>query len=183
MLLAPANLLRTAPRLAAAERFPDLAGGAAALLRRLVSGEVLFITAAVFCAALLSSLPPPSKALAQIKSGSLRVGPGPVVETVTQDGYTIKIHVSPNRAAVPNTFSVDVTRNGQPVRADVLARFVMLDMEMGSQEYRLREVRPGVFERTSPALVMVGHWAIDFEITPPGAKQPISVLLVDRASG
>jgi hypothetical protein len=59
----------------------------------------------------------------------------------------------------------------------------MLDMEMGNQEYRLREIRPAVFQRTSPALVMVGHWAIDFEITPTGAKQPITVLLVDKASG
>jgi copper transport protein len=183
MALAPINLLRTAPRLAAAERRPDLAGGAAVLLRRLVSGEVVFIVAAIFCAALLSSLPPPSRALAQIKSSSARVGPGPVVKTVNQNGYLINIHVSPNRAAVPNTFSVEVTRNGQPVRAGVIARFVMLDMEMGSQAYELRQVRPGVFERSAPALVMVGHWEINFEITPAGAKQPISVLLVDRASG
>jgi copper transport protein len=183
LLLAPINLLRTTPRLAAAERRPDLATGAAALLRRLVSGEVVFIVAALFCAALLSSLPPPSKALALIKSGSVRVGPGPVVKTVSKDGYKIAFRVSPNRAAVPNAFSVEVTRNGQPVHADVIARFVMLDMEMGSQEYRLREVRPGVFERSAPALVMVGHWAIDFEITPAGARQPITVLLVDRASG
>ena len=113
LTLAPINLLRTAPRLAAAERRPDLAGGAAGLLRRLVSGEVVFVVAAIFFAALLSSLPPPSKALAQVKSGTSRVGPGPVVKTVSQDGYDIKIRVSPNRAAVPNLFSVEVTRNGR----------------------------------------------------------------------
>jgi copper transport protein len=183
LLLAPINLLRTTPRLAAAEQRPDLAPGAATLLRRLVSGEVLFVVAAIFCAAILSSLPPPSKALAQLKSGSISVGPGPVVKTVNQSGYTIKIRVSPNRAAVPNTFSVEVTRGGQPVRANVIARFIMLDMEMGSQEYQLEQIRPGVFERSAPALVMVGHWAIDFAITPAGATQPIPVLLVDRTSG
>jgi hypothetical protein len=30
---------------------------------------------------------------------------------------------------------------------------------------------------------MVGHWGINFQITPAGSKQPISVLLVDRAAG
>jgi copper transport protein len=182
MLLAPINLLRTAPRLAAAKRRPELAGSAAVLLRRLVQGEIVFVLAAIFAAALLSSLAPPSAALAQVKSASAHVGPGPVVQSVTKNGYVVKIHVAPNRAAVPNTFSVEVTRDGKAVSATVFARFVMLDMEMGSQEYRLREVRPGVFARSAPALVMVGHWAIDFQITPPGA-QLFSVLLVDRASG
>jgi copper transport protein len=183
LMLAPINLLRTTPRLAAAERRPDLAEGAATLLRRLVQGEIVFVGAAIFFAALLSSLAPPSKALAQVKSASARVGPGPVVETVRKDGYVIKIHVSPNRAAVPNAFTVEVTRDGRAVKADVIARFAMLDMEMGTQAYRLREVRPGVFERTSPALVMVGHWGIDFEIAPAGTTQQISVLLVDKAAG
>jgi copper transport protein len=182
MLLAPINLLRTKPRLEAAERRPDLAAGAAVLLRRLVQGEIAFVVAAIFFAALLSSLPPPAAALARIGSVNARVGPGPVVETVQKNGYTAKIHVSPNRAAVPNTFSVEVLRDGKPVTAVVLAQFTMLDMEMGNQEYRLQQVRPGVFERSAPALVMVGHWAIQFEITPPG-QPSFSVLLVDRANG
>ena len=29
---------------------------------------------------------------------------------------------------------------------------------------------------------MVGHWALPFEIQPPG-KQPFDVLLVDKANG
>jgi copper transport protein len=182
MLLAPINLLRTKPRLEAAERRPDLAAGAAVLLRRLVQGEIVFVVAAIFFAALLSSLPPPSAALAQVGSASARVGPGPVVETIRRNGYVVEIRVAPNRAAVQNTFSVEVTRDGKPVSAAVFARFAMLDMEMGSQGYQLRQVRPGVFERSAPALVMVGHWAIDFEVEPRGA-QPFSVLLVDRASG
>ena len=183
MLLAAVNLLRTKPRLAAAERRPDLAAGAAALLRKMVSGEILLAVSAIFAAGLLSSLAPPSKALALVKNASARVGPGPVVQTVQRNGYTLKFRVSPNRAALPNSFSVEVTRAGKPVRAEVIARFAMLDMEMGTQQYRLDQVRPGVFSRTSPALVMVGHWALDFEITPQGQQQPLSVLLVDRASG
>jgi len=58
----------------------------------------------------------------------------------------------------------------------------MLDMEMGQQEYALKEARPGVYTRAAPALVMVGHWAITFGIAPPGGR-PFDVLLVDRTSG
>jgi len=39
-----------------------------------------------------------------------------------------------------------------------------------------------VYERSKPALVMVGHWRLSFEIAPPGA-QPFTVVLVDRATG
>jgi copper transport protein len=58
----------------------------------------------------------------------------------------------------------------------------MLDMEMGTQSYRFRELRPGVFGKSAPALVMVGHWALQFEVTPPGAR-PFVVTLLDKASG
>jgi copper transport protein len=39
-----------------------------------------------------------------------------------------------------------------------------------------------VYTRSAPALVMVGHWGLSFEITPPG-KAPFTILLVDRANG
>jgi copper transport protein len=55
-------------------------------------------------------------------------------------------------------------------------------MEMGTQEYRLAEVQPGVYAHAAPALVMVGHWGLSFEIQPPG-RPPFTVLLVDRAIG
>jgi copper transport protein len=89
----------------------------------------------------------------------------------------------PNRAAALNTFSVRITRGGQPVKgASVLAGFAMLDMEMGKQTYVMQPKGPGIYERQAPALIMVGHWALSFEITPPG-KQPFTVLFVDRANG
>jgi hypothetical protein len=91
--------------------------------------------------------------------------------------------VAPNRAAVPNSFSVGLTRGGTPVRgAEVVSGFTMLDMEMGTQSYALTETSPGVYTRSVSALVMVGHWGLSFEITPPG-KAPFTVLLVDRANG
>jgi copper transport protein len=183
MLLAAVNLLGTRPRLLAYRDRPELGPGAAALLRRLVGGEVLLVLAAVTAAAVLSSLAPPAKALAKAGGASARVGPGPVVETVDKNGYHVVVRVSPNRAAVPNSFQLQVTRNGKTVRgAEVVSGFTMLDMEMGTQSYAMKETAPGVYVRSVPALVMVGHWALSFEITPPGKPQ-FTVLLVDRANG
>lgn len=179
MAVASGNLLRTRHRL----RDPDMGIGAARLLRNLVSVEAVLVTAIVFAAAVLSSLAPPSKALASISNASAHVGPGPVSQTVTKNGYQLKMSVSPNRAALPNSFSVAITRNGKPVRnADVLLSFAMLDMQMQNQEYRLSETAPGVYSRAAPALVMVGHWGLNFNVTPRGGT-PVNVLLVDRANG
>jgi copper transport protein len=180
MLLASVNLLRTRPRLVATGAAGE---PAARLLRRLVGGEVLLVAAAIFAAAVLSSLPPPSKALASVGRASAHVGPGPVANVVSENGYRLELRVAPNRAAVPNAFSVRMTKNGEPVRgADVTAAFTMLDMEMGQQAYHLAETAPGVYAHSAPALVMVGHWALSFNVQPPG-KQPFDVLLVDKANG
>jgi copper transport protein len=183
LLLAAVNLLRTKPRLAAYERRPELGPGAAVLLRRLVSGETVLVIAAVVAASVLSSLPPPAKALASVGSALARVGPGPVAETVKQNGYTIELRVTPNKAAAENAFSLRITKTGQPVRrATVVGGFSMLDMEMGTQSYVLPETAPGVYSRSAPALVMVGHWGLSFEITPPGQQQ-FTVSFVDRTTG
>ena len=125
----------------------------------------------------------PSSALAKVQNVAARVGPGPVTATVSKSPYKVRVQVTPNRAAVPNAFSLTLTRNGKPVPgAEVITKFDMLDMEMGEQSYRLREQRPGVFSKSAPALVMVGHWGLQFEVTPPGGK-PFVVTLLDKASG
>jgi copper transport protein len=177
LLLAAVNLARTKPRLQARDASAPL------LLRRLVQGEILFVASALFAAGVLASLAPPSSALARVQDISARVGPGPVSEAVTKGPYRVRVRVTPNRAAVNNAFELALTRNGRPVRgAEVITKFDMLDMEMGEQSYQLRERRPGVFQHSAPALVMVGHWALLFEVTPPGGK-PFVVTLVDKASG
>jgi len=183
MLLAGVNLLRTRPRLAAAGERPELGPGAATLLRRMVAGEVLLVTGAVFASAVLTSLAPPTKALAATESAAVSVGPGPVNEVVERNGYRLEFHLSPNRAAVPNSFAVDISRDGEPVRgAEVTTTFASLDMEMGRQAYAFEERSPGVYVRSEPALVMVGRWGLTFEIAPPG-REPFTVVLVDRANG
>ncbi|HEY8792660.1 MAG TPA: copper resistance protein CopC [Gaiellaceae bacterium] len=183
LLLASVNLLRTKPRLASYGERPDLGPGASVLLRRLVSGETLLVAAAVVAAAVLSSLPPPAKALAAASNAIARVGPGPVTEAVNENGYRLEVRVAPNRAAAPNTFAIRITKDGVPVRhATVIAGFAMLDMEMGTQTHLLPEKGHGLYELSTPALVMVGHWGLSFEITPPG-KQPFTAVFVDRAAG
>ena len=108
---------------------------------------------------------------------------GPVASVVKHGPYRLEFLVSPNKAAVPNSFALRITRGGSPVRgADVTTTFTMLDMEMGQQAYNLAEISPGVYSKAVPALVMVGRWGLQFEVRPPGG-QPFSVLLVDRANG
>jgi len=180
------NFWRTAPtldRVRSGSVSDSQGSSAASVLRVLVGGEVILLVGAVFGASLLTSLPPPPKALANLGEVNAHVGPGPVRTVVTKNGYRLEFTFSPNRAAVPNTFSVAITKDGKPVRgADVTAKFTMLDMEMGQLAYSLPEREPGVFRRSAPALVMVGHWGIGFDIRPPGGP-PLDVLLTDKANG
>ncbi|HET8605783.1 MAG TPA: copper resistance protein CopC [Gaiellaceae bacterium] len=183
MGLAALNLTRTRPRLQASAIDPALGRATTRTLRRLVGGEAVLVAAALFAAAVLTSLPPPAKALATIGKPTATVGPGAVTQVVQQDGYRLEFHLQPNRAAVQNSFAVAVSRGGAPVRgATVTATFTMLDMEMGSQSYQLAETSPGLYRRAVPALVMVGKWGLSFEVQPPG-KPPVDVLLIDHANG
>jgi copper transport protein len=180
LALGAVNFLRTSPSL----RVPDPPATAGAALRRLAGGETLLVAGAVLAAAILSSLAPPPKALAGIGRVDAHAGPGRVVETVDRNGYHLALRVDPNRAAVPNTFSVELTRHGARVRgADVTLRFTMLDMEMQAQEYRLPETAPGAYAKELPALVMVGRWGLALSVTPPGATTPFDVFVLDKADG
>jgi copper transport protein len=177
--LATVNLARIKPRLGRVE----VGASAARLLRATVGGETVLVAAAIFAAAVLSSLAPPSRALASVGGASAHVGPGPIARTVQKNGYTFRFRVTPNKAAVPNQFSVEIAKGGKPVTgADVIQTLEMLDMDMQNQEYRLPETAPGVYTMSRPALVMVGHWGLSFQVTPRGGS-PFTVLLVDKANG
>jgi len=183
--IAAVNFSRTAPtfrRAAAGE--PGAGASASSLLRILVSGEVLLVAGAFFGAALLTSLAPPPKALASLGSINAHVS-GSGGATVKKNGYELHFHFTPNRAAVPNTFAVTITKDGKPVRgADVTAKFTMLDMEMQQVGYTLPESSPGSYKRANtPALVMVGRWGVGFDIRPRGSSAPLDVLLLDHATG
>jgi copper transport protein len=183
MLLAAVNLLVTRPRLAATGIREDLAERAPALLRRLVASELTLVACAVLAASVLTSLPPPPRALANLGSASAKVGPGPVSKVVKVGAYTLDVQITPNRAALPNAFSIRIERGGRPVRgAEVTMRFTMLDMDAQQQIYTLPERAAGTYSRSAPALVMVGRWGLGFTITPKGGA-PFDALVLDRASG
>jgi copper transport protein len=184
MGIAAVNLLWTRPRLqASAGPDPDVGPSTAKALRGLVASEILLVAGIVFAAAVLSSLPPPPKALAGLGPAPVHVGPGPVSSNLQRSGYTVQARVTPNRAAQPNKFVVSIKRNGTPVTgANITTTFAMLDMEMGQQAYAFKETSPGVYERSAPSLLMVGRWGITFHIEPPGGA-PFDVVLVDRANG
>jgi copper transport protein len=174
MLLAAVNLLRTRPALLRPEPPPSVA----TMLRRLVAGETILVAAAIAAAAVLSSLPPPPKALADVGQVSAHTGPGAVTRSFDAGGYHFVLHVTPNRAAVPNDFAVQITRNGKPVHgATVTLRFLMLDMEMPAQEYSLTETQPGTYARSIPALVMVGRWGLQVGVGS------FATTVVDKAGG
>jgi copper transport protein len=156
---------------------------AARLLRGLVGGEAVLVAGTIFAAAVLSSLPPPAKALAQLGKPAAHVGPGPVASVVSRNGYRLELHVEPNRVGVSNDFAVRILRGGRPVHGvGVTATFTMLDMDMPTLSYTLPERGNGLYERSEPALVMVGHWAFTFDFEPPHGA-PFTVLVVDRANG
>jgi copper transport protein len=182
-LIASGNLLRSKPRLVAARDRPELGAPAARLLRRLISGEVVVVVGIVFAAAVLSSLAPPPPAFALQNSALAQVGPGRVAQTVHRAGYVLQVLVSPNKAVAPDSFALRITKGGQPLRgANVTLTFNHTEMQMPQQEYQLTETRPGVYSRAAPALVMVGKWALGFQITPKSGL-PFTALILDQADG
>ena len=185
ILVAAVNNRRSVPRLKAALEAEDSESGSAAigLLRRVVGVEIALVTAIVLAAMVLTSLPPPARALAEIGTVDAHVGPGAVTTTVDHGSYRATTTIAPNKAAAPNRFELQLTRDGTPVQdATVIQRFLMLDMEMGTQSYVMREHGPGVYRLVRPALVMVGHWALQFQIEPRGSPA-FTIVLEDHAEG
>jgi copper transport protein len=183
LAIAAVNLLYVKPVLAATRSEAQKSAPAARLLGGTVTGEATLITGAIFVAAVLSSLAPPPPSFALEGSALARVGPGSVAATVNDAGYTLRLLVTPNRAAAPDAFALKLTHNGQPVRnANVTLTFNMLDMQMPTQEYQLAETRPGIYSRAAPALVMVGHWGLSYTVTPAGGR-PFTAFIVDHANG
>jgi copper transport protein len=184
MALGAANLLLVKPRLATPRTSAEQGDSASRLLRRTVGSEALLVGSAVFVAAVLSSLAPPPPAFALQNSALAQVGPGRVAETVRRAGYVLQVLVSPNKAVEPDSFALRITtKDGQPVRrASVTLTFNHTEMEMPQQEYQLAETQPGLYSRAAPALVMVGKWALQFQIVPRSGL-PFTALILDQANG
>jgi copper transport protein len=183
VIFASVSRLRAKPRIVAARGDAEGGAPAARLLRLTLSAEAVLVAGAVFAAAVLSSLAPPPPAFAEQDQAIAQVGPGRVARTVHVNGYTLQVLVSPNKAAAPDSFALRITKDGKPVRgANVTLTFNHTEMQMPQQEYQLKEIRPGVYSRAAPALVMVGKWALGYQITPRGGP-PFSALILDQADG
>jgi copper transport protein len=131
----------------------------------------------MLAAAACGSAPAPKPA----RPAAGHVGPGPVARTVAHGAYRVALRLTPNRPAVPNRFAVRVTQGGRPVTgAKVTASFAMVEMDMGSSAYRLRERSPGVYSGKTAGLIMAGHWRLGVKVDPP-AGAPFAVRVVDRA--
>ena len=183
MVLGAINLVRTTPRLVAAARLPREARPALALLRRVVSGEVALLVTAVGAAALLSSLAPPPPALAEegVGDGPRRPRPGrrhPRAGGLYPQGARRSQQGGGSQHVRGQDHARRGARSGRPGDADVC------DARHADGERGIRPDRdgPGLYERPAPALVMVGHWGLTFEVAPPGG-QPFSALVVDFANG
>ena len=86
------------------------------LLRRLVGGEAVVVAGAVFAAAVLTSLAPPAKAVADLGKPAATRRPGPGGHDRRAAPATrSRCGVDPNRAAVPNRFQVRLSQDGKPV--------------------------------------------------------------------
>ena len=182
--LASINRLRSKPRLIAARGDPEQGAPAARLLRRTLAGEAFLVAGAVFAAAVLSSLAPPPPAFAEQDAAIASVGPGVVARTVERAGYKLAgARHSQQGGGARLVRGARSRKTGNRVRgADVTLTFNHTEMEMPQQEYQLNETSPGVYSRAAPALVMVGKWALAFNVTPKTGP-PFTALILDQADG
>ena len=127
LVLGAVNNLRSRPRLVAAAQRRDqaLGEGAARLLRRLVLGESALLAGAVAAAAILTSLAPPSSALAKLGKTDAHVGPGrrrarPSRATAcasrSASSPTAPPSTTPSRCACSAPASPCATRGHRPAR-------------------------------------------------------------------
>ncbi len=95
---------------------PDGGARAIGLLRRTVGVEIVLVLAIVLAAMVLTSLPPPARALAEVGGVDAHVGPGAVATTV--DHGAVHAPPSPSRRTRrprPTCSALHLTRSGAPV--------------------------------------------------------------------
>ena len=146
-------------------------------------GESALLVGAVVAASILTSIAPPSDALAKLGKSDGKVGPGAVARTFTRDGVRIQVGIRPTARRSTTRSRCACSAPASPCATRASPRELdMLDMSMQQQAYTLPEISPGVYERKRPALVMVGHWLLGYTIEIPGRK-PIHLQVVDKAEG
>ena len=169
MALAAGNLLWTKPRLVAARERPRARRarrraaapdgqrrGAPDHRRRVRSDRAL----------------KPRAAAARVRATELRAcptsAPGASLRPSKKPATCSRCSYRRTRQSPPDSFALRISKNGQPLRgANVTLTFNHTEMQMPQQEYQLTETQPGSSHpRATAALVMVGKWALAFQITP-----------------
>jgi hypothetical protein len=118
--------------------------------RRLVQGEILFVAGALFAAAVLTASRPGERPRPREEHRRAR-RPGPVSTVIDKGPYKIHVQVTPNRAAVNNSFRVTVTKNGQPVRGARSSRSSTCSTwRWARRATASRQTRPGSFSKSAP---------------------------------
>ena len=111
---------------------------------------------------------------------TLRVGPGPVQETILVGGYRVEVSLTPNRSTSNGIVSLRLTKRGRPVRARVRLTTTMLTMNMGYTGV-LNQTKPGWYKHAWPVLGMGGRWRLLYVIAPTRGKR-FTINLIDHPS-
>lgn len=99
------------------------------------------------------------------------IGPGAGSVSASTYGYRLTVRVAPNSSRSWNDIELRLSRGGAAVRrATANLRFDMPAMSMGAPRFRLREVRPGIYRYTGPAISMPGLWVLTFDLSPQGGR-------------
>jgi copper transport protein len=166
------HLRKIGPRMRSFARDTDSEHGASSLaagklqrtFRKSLSYEALLAVLLLLAAGVLTSISPPQPAPSTTNGTLLRQG--------QMGDLTYRLAISPVTVGT-NTFELEIKdAAGKPVeKADaVLARFTMLDMDMGMQELDFQPAanRPGYYTATSPVLSMAGRWRMTLIVRRAG---------------
>ena len=92
---------------------PDIGPATATLLRRLVGSEILLVAGDHLRGRRALEPAAAGEGARQPRRHSDPRRPGPVSKTFERNGYDVKVDVTPNRAAQPNTFTLSLTQGRQ----------------------------------------------------------------------
>ncbi|GCE49009.1 copper-binding protein [Thermosporothrix hazakensis] len=170
LVLAAFHLLRISPLMKRFAQSNDEEQGASSLVagrtqrafRRSLRGELLFAVALLGVVGVLTSLSPPPQ------GGS---GSGSIEHTGTAGDISYKMVITPGMVG-SNTFGLYLKdASGKPVEKaeNVIARFTMLDMDMGVLDVKLEPVAetPGLYRATDNVISMSGDWQATLIIMRP----------------
>jgi FixH len=97
--------------------------------------------------------------------------------------YSVRFHLTPNRATRTGTVSVALSRAGRPVSGARLRLTVrMLNMNMGAFAVPIPERSAGTYAHLFPVVGMNGRWGFTLDVTPRHGR-PFRVALADRMLG